>query len=273
MNTITPRQPQFNLGDDLPTWWFDGDIVKTLVMTAQSCTFPEGERYFIRSVRHFQDKVKNPVLKKAIRGFIGQEAHHGNAHEDLNALMARRGLPTRKIENFAKNGLAFRDRTMSPERRLAMTCALEHFTAMLAELVLTDPEFLDGMDPRVKALWVWHAIEESEHKAVAFDVFQETVGNYWIRTSQMAATSVEFVFFSLLHFSTLYRSLDEKPGLWDTLKGIGYFLGPTSKTAKLLPRYLSYFRPGFHPDEVDGAKERARALQWVSEQLDVPLSA
>ncbi|MDY6799260.1 MAG: metal-dependent hydrolase [Pseudomonadota bacterium] len=273
MSTITPRQPQFNLGEDLPTWWFDRDITKTLVMTAQSCTFPEGERFFIRSVRNFQDKVKSPTLQKAIRGFIGQEAHHGNAHEDLNALMASRGLPTRKIENFVKNGLAFRERIMSPERRLAMTCALEHFTAMLAELVLTDPEFLKGMDTRVRALWVWHAIEESEHKAVAFDVYQETVGDYWIRSSQMVTTSIQFMLFSLMHFIALYRSLEEKPGLWDTLKGIGYFLGPTSKTTKLLPRYLSYFRPGFHPGEVDGAQERARALTWVSEQLDVPLSA
>src|SRR5690606_41942592 len=65
--------------------------------------------------------------------------------------------------------------TRSPYTTLfrSKTCALEHFTAMLAETILEHPEMLEGMDERVLPLWLWHAVEESEHKSVAFDVYQD----------------------------------------------------------------------------------------------------
>lgn len=204
--TIKPRRMDFQFDESLPTFWFDDDVFKTVLLTAQSCTFPEGERFFIHAVRQYQERITDPVLRQQVRGFIGQEAHHGNEHTALNALMAQRGFCTAKQEGFVKRGLGFRKRWLSPQRQLAMTCALEHFTAMLAEQVLENPEFLKGMDDRVKALWVWHAVEESEHKAVAFDVYQSTVNSYWVRASQMLLTTLEFGLFSTLHMRGLLNS-------------------------------------------------------------------
>lgn len=267
---IPVRRMDFEFGDDIPTWWFDGDVVRTLVMAAQSCTFPEGERFFIRSVRAFQDGVKDPVLRQQIRGFIGQEAHHGNEHTALNAFMQQRGLPTGKVEAFVKRGLGFRDRMLSPERRLAMTCALEHFTAMLAEMLLEHPEFLKGMDERVFALWLWHAVEESEHKAVAFDVFRDQVDDEWVRRSQMAITTLEFALFSTLHFVRLYRASGEKLGLRGVMKRLGYF---RPWLRQLGPRYRAYYRRDFHPDEVDSRALREAALKRLAQMLDRPMLA
>jgi len=271
--TITPRRMDFEFDASIPTWWFDGDVVKTLMLTAQSCTFPEGERFFIRAVRDWQDGIRDPQLKQQVRGFIGQEAQHGQEHGRLNAFMRGRGLPTDQVEAFVRRGLGLRDKYMSAERRLAMTCALEHFTAMLAELVLEHPDFLKGMDERVLVLWLWHAVEESEHKAVAFDVYQDQVGSWWIRSSQMAIVSLEFTFFSLLHFTRLYRASGEKLGLRNVLRGLSYFGGRHGWLRKLGPRYLSYYRRDFHPDQVDGRAAQAAAMRKLAQLLDRPALA
>src|SRR3546814_16965350 len=55
--------------------------------------------------------------------------------------------------------------------QLAATCALEHFTATLANAILADPAHLAGADAEAQRMWRWHAIEEIEHKAVAYDTW------------------------------------------------------------------------------------------------------
>ena len=182
-SAIQPRRMDFQFGPDVPRYWFAGSQFKSILLTALSCTFPEGERMFVRAVRHYQPTLRSAPLKEEVKGFIGQEAHHGNEHEAFNALMQSRGVPTAKVEKFVHNGIRWQEKHMSPERRLAKTCALEHFTAMLAEMMLENPAFFEGMHKDLLPLWVWHAVEESEHKSVAFDVYQEQVGDYWTRVN------------------------------------------------------------------------------------------
>ncbi|MFN3587135.1 MAG: metal-dependent hydrolase, partial [Moraxellaceae bacterium] len=179
-SAIQPRRMDFQFDASIPLYWFDNSQFKSVLLTALSCTFPEGERMFVRSVRHYQPLLKSAQLREEVKGFIGQEAHHGNEHEVFNALMQEKGMPTQKVVDFVYNGIRWQEKRMSPERRLAKTCALEHFTAMLAELMLEHDDLLGGMDKNMLPLWLWHAVEESEHKSVAFDVYQEQVGSYWI---------------------------------------------------------------------------------------------
>ena len=121
---IKVRRMDFEFPDEIPEFWFANDPFRTLLLTGLSGTFPEGERFFVDSVRHFQAQVTDPALKAAIRGFIGQEAHHSKEHKVLNALMERKGYPVSRIERFSGKGLAFLRRRLSPQRQLAMTCAL-----------------------------------------------------------------------------------------------------------------------------------------------------
>lgn len=269
---IKPRKMDFKFDESIPTYWFDDSVFKTLLLTAQSCTFPEGERFFIHAVRQYQDKLQDPVLRKQVSGFIGQEAHHGNEHTALNSFMAQRGLPTDKVQNFVKEGLGLRKKYMSPQRQLAMTCALEHFTAMLAEQVLENPKFFKGMDERVLALWMWHAVEESEHKAVAYDVYQDQVGSYWVRASQMLITTLEFSLFSTLHMRSLVKASPRKITRKDRLEGLRFLFGKGGLVRELVPRYLAYFHRDFHPDDVDSVATREQALAWLSQKLDRPLA-
>ncbi len=271
--TIKPRRMDFHFDDSMPTYWFADDVFKTLLLTAQSCTFPEGERFFINAVRHFQERVKDPALRAAIRGFIGQEAYHGQEHTALNTFMARRGFPTQEVEAFVKRGLGWRRKWMSPERQLAMTCALEHFTAMLAEQVLEDDRFFKGMDERALALWLWHAVEESEHKAVAYDVYQQQVGSYWLRCSQMLFTTLEFSLFSTLHMRSLIKASPRPLSKESKRAGMTFLFGKGGLIRSLAPRYLAYFKPSFHPDEVNSDASREAALAWLGERFALPKAA
>ncbi|MFX9799513.1 metal-dependent hydrolase, partial [Acinetobacter baumannii] len=87
----------------IPMDWFGGDPFKSMVLTALSATFPEGERFFVDSVRHYQKDV-SPVLARQVSGFIGQEAHHGREHDAFNAFMQRKGLPMDRIDAFVRDG-------------------------------------------------------------------------------------------------------------------------------------------------------------------------
>jgi predicted metal-dependent hydrolase len=270
-NKITPRHMDFAFDDAIPTYWFDGDPFKTLVMTALSCTFPEGERFFIESVRHYQEHITDPELLAQVRGFIGQEAHHGKEHDHFNEFMERKGLPMKKIEGFVKQGLGYQKKILSPERQLAKTCALEHFTAMLAETMLKHPDILEGVDERLLPLWLWHSVEESEHKAVAFDVYQATVGDYGIRIREMMVTTVLFTFFTGLHTSQLYRAAGETRNWRSYLHGVDFLFGRKGVLRRSLPMYLSYYKRNFHPSDYDSRELRRAGLARLATLLkDTP---
>lgn len=264
---IVPRRMDFVFDDAIPRFWFDGDPFKSMLLTALSCTFPEGERFFIQSVRYYQDRITDPELLGRVRGFIGQEAHHGKEHDGFNALMTRKGLPVAKVEDFVKKALAFQQKILSPERQLAKTCALEHFTAMLAETLLANPEILDGIDARLKPLWLWHAVEESEHKAVAFDVYQQQVGDYGIRIREMLITTVLFSFFTGLHTAQMLQASGESRNWRSLLRGADFLWGRVGVLRKTLPMYVAYYRRDFHPDDYDSRELRREGMRRLAALL------
>lgn len=267
---IQPRHMDFTFDKDIPAYWFDNSQFKSILLTALSCTFPEGERFFVRAVRHYQPQLRSEKLKEEVKGFIGQEAHHGNEHEVFNALMQEKGVPTKKVEDFVYNGIRWQEKRLSPERRLAKTCALEHFTAMLAEAILENPEFLKGMDERMLPLWLWHAVEESEHKSVAYDVYQEQVGNYWIRASEMAVTTLEFTGFTVFHYFQLRRAMADKRDWTSIRDGWNWLLGKPGFLRKLGPAYLAYYKRDFHPAKRDKRHLRDAGLKRLATMMNRP---
>lgn len=222
-----------------------------------SLFFPVGERFFIDSVRHYRERgaIKDPELLKAVTAFIGQEAMHGREHEEYNQAMVANGLPVDRMEKVVISLLGFIRRNVHPAGCLAATVALEHFTAILADILLREPALLEGAEPHFAALWRWHALEETEHKAVAFDVYQQCVGKgplaYVVRVSALVAATV--IFWSLVipfHFDIVRReggALSLR-GWWSLLKF--HWLRPGG-LRRILPAYFDYYRPGFHPWQHD----------------------
>lgn len=251
------RRMDFEFSEDIPEFWFDNDPLKTLLLSAMSGGFPEGERFFIDSVRHFQDRVTDPALREAIRAFIGQEGHHSKEHKTLNDFFTRRGLPIDKIDRNVGIFMSWMRKNLSPERQLAHTVAVEHFTAILSELYMLNPETLARMDPRMATIWAWHAVEEAEHKAVAFDVYKATVNDEWIRVTEMMAVTLLFVGFTSYDVWRLLRRTGHAGDLKMWARGLNEMWGVPGHFRKMIPAYLSFYRRGFHPDDIDATAKLA----------------
>src|SRR5699024_3430227 len=247
------RQPEFDFAssEDIPRYWWAGDPVKTLLLAALSASFPAGERFFIDSVRHYQKQITDPNLQAAIRGFIGQEAHHSREHEEMNEFFQRQGINVARLEREVQWFMDFMRKRFSRERQLAHTVAVEHFTALMAEEFLLKYDALEEMDPRMAPVWAWHAIEESEHKAVAFDVYKAIGGSEWVRVSEMALVSVMFPLFSAIHLAQLMKEDGQLFNVKSWLGAANYMWLYPGVFRRLLPSYLRYYRRDFHPWQHD----------------------
>jgi hypothetical protein len=221
-------------------------------MASLSAVFPDGEDFFVRSVRHFRDQIADPDLKRQVAGFIGQEAMHGREHRAFNDRLGQLGYPTKYVERITRWGLATRERLLSAKSNLAVTAALEHFTATLAELLLTNDEArrLIGNE-EVRGLFVWHALEESEHKAVAFDVYKAVGGSERTRVMTMNFISVVFlggmalqIVASLLGDRATYRRGNVR-------RSWRQFVNSPFIQPEVWRRLRDYNRPDFHPDDHD----------------------
>ncbi|MHB8681757.1 MAG: metal-dependent hydrolase [Acidimicrobiales bacterium] len=252
--TIPTRRISFEESlQDLPRYFAeDGDLISCHVIAGLSAVFPDGEEYFVRSVRRFRDQVTDPELKKQMSGFMGQESVHGREHRALNDRLAELGYPTKIVERITDKGLRLREKVMSDKSNLAATAALEHFTATLAELVLTSERVRNmiGHD-EVRHLFMWHALEESEHKAVAFDVYKAVGGSERTRVWTMRILRYGFVIGMTVQtvLGMLIDPATYKPGrLRTSLRKITR--SPILDKA-LWERLKDYERPDFHPDDHD----------------------
>lgn len=166
----------------IPRYWFAGSPLASHLANGVNLLFPAGERFFIRSVKHYLDDIRDdPELLARVRAFFGQEGHHAREHERWFAVLEAQGYDIRGfLARYERWTSAF-EQFMSPELRLAVTAACEHFTAIMAERALTGGFIELSAHPTLAALLMWHAAEEIEHKSVAYDVLQRVAPDYWLR--------------------------------------------------------------------------------------------
>ncbi|TXH06338.1 MAG: metal-dependent hydrolase [Nevskiaceae bacterium] len=251
----TRRDLKFKLDPNRICDWHRQGPQVTHFFNAMSIFFPVGERFFIHSVRHYRDRIRDPELQQAITAFIGQEAMHGREHEDYNALMAQAGLPIAPMERRVAALLEWGKRKLPAITQLSATIALEHFTAIMADRVLRKDGTIDSRDPQMRLLWRWHALEETEHKGVAYDVFRSvrdpSLKSYLTRTSGLVIASI--IFLGFLH--AYQRELVRADGRIGRLQGMDRYLrflfGKGGFVRDLVGPWLDYFRPGFHPWDHD----------------------
>jgi predicted metal-dependent hydrolase len=229
-----------------------GDLVHSHLAACLSALFPDGEDFFVRSVRHYRDQVTDPDLKRQVAGFIGQEAVHGREHRVLNDRLAELGYPTRQIERVTRWALETRERIAPPIANLAATAALEHFTATLAEVLLSndDARALFGHD-ELRNLFLWHALEESEHKAVAFDVYQAVGGSERMRVWTMNALCVGFVGTLAVEVAVSVLRDPDTYRRGNLLRSLRRLRSSPVLQRSVWDRLRDYVRPGFHPDDHD----------------------
>lgn len=262
MSDLTVRRLQVDLTTPWPRHWAGGDAFRSAFFNALSFSFPAGEQLFIDAVKMGAarlDDAGRARFADEVAGFIGQEATHRHVHQRLNQQLEQQGYVNR-WEGRIRHRIATQLQGRDARAWLGVTAATEHFTALLAEYLLTHPQALAGAEPRLRDLWLWHASEESEHRCTAFDLYRALGGNevwrkriYWIVTINFALDLTRQLAHNLWRDGHWWRPATWA-GAWRLL------LAPGGLLRVLWRPWKRYFAADFHPSEGDGAP----AAAWLA---------
>jgi predicted metal-dependent hydrolase len=262
------RNVHFNF-DKVPKHWILGSSIATNFVNSMHVVFPEGEKFFVRSVRRFAKDVKNENLKKEINSFCGQEGVHAREHQRFWEVMDEQGLKPDWFANFLKN-TAFSGKysyenvsksllnrlqpNLGDKFALSVTTALEHYTAIMANALFYEPMATNkNIAPQMLELLHWHASEEIEHKAVCFDVLKEVDDSYILRVSGMGMATI--LLWGYLGIGQIYFISQDKDKSIIKMPIETFLLFKTvifGEIGKNLSKHLlSYFKRDFHPDDID----------------------
>lgn len=257
------RKVNFVFEKPFPKHWYNNNPISTHFVNSEHLIFPDGEKFFIRSVKAFADVYKdNPELKKRVENFIGQEGTHFAQHQKFWDIMESQDLEPMNFVNFyrktAWNGLeTFIRKTFKKDRLgdkfcLSLTVALEHYTAMLAETGIINEDMSKEMPAEMRELFMWHAAEEIEHKAIPFDVLKAVDDSYALRISGMVLATIGLWSYLAIGTTMLTKQdtdvkLSEIPKSFITF--ITKFREHTGKT--ISEQFGQYFKKDFHPDQID----------------------
>lgn len=259
-DAIPIRRPAFRLSrfeseaesQPIPQIWHAAGPFATHFYDALSSTFPFGEAFFVRAVLHYRDEIRDPALRERIRGFAGQEGQHSRLHDEHMALLSSHGYRFLARRNrFVDRMLRFHNRR-TPRFSLALTAALEHLTAILARRLLADSaRHTDAMHPAMAPLWRWHALEEAEHKGVAYDVLIAVAPGRGLRA---VAMGIDTLFLCLETLGRTAYMLGCDGLLFDRRtwrEGVRFLVGEAGLLRGLGSEYRAWYRRDFHPDSID----------------------
>lgn len=247
---ITPRDYRFGREAVQKRWWAGGDAFATAFYNALSVTFPKGEAMFIEAVKAHRDGVP-PKLAAEIKSFVTQEVMHTREHVHFNKKIVDAGYDVSRLDKHVDDVMDF-IKTRPAIVNLCATMALEHYTAILAKQFLEDPSTFAGTDAEQANMWKWHAIEEIEHKGVAYDTWMHATRN-WSRFKRWRMKSIMMVLVSFNFWRHRYIGMIDllrQDGItgWTAHKGmLNFLLGKPGVARKLIGPWSTYFLPGFHP--------------------------
>ncbi len=253
----------------VPRFWHAGSVVATGISNGVNLLFPHGERFFVRSVKQFLDQIDDPDLRAQIKGFFGQEGRHAREHDRFNAILRAQGY---QIDQFLAQYMklsSWLEARLPAKLNLAITAAAEHFTAILAEGAFSNA-VLDRCDPSMRALLAWHAAEEIEHKAVAYDVLQTVDPSYALRIAGLAVATVMLSGFWAWGAITLLR----QDGM--TLRRFVRELRAAPDRDPVIARVFvrgirQYLRRDFHPS--DNPNDQLAADWFAARGMSLPEAA
>jgi uncharacterized protein len=245
------RRLHVDLAKGFDRHWHGGDAFRTQFFNALSMSFPVGEQYFIDSTREAQallpQDAVHDALRADIRGFVGQEATHRHVHGAYNAVLERQGM-VNHWQNWVRRRIAW-SAHYRPINKLAITCAYEHLTAVLADGTLRHKAWLEGATQDIQTVWYWHAAEETEHRAVAFDVYQALGGGRARRIGWFVYVCAMFTaeascqtWINLWHDRTWWQLST----WWSAFR---FLAGRSGLVWRVAMPLLAYLGPGFHPNQ------------------------
>ena len=274
--TLTVRKLEVDLSQGFARHWHGGNAFLSQYYNALSMSFPVGEQSFIDAVKgglallgDLPDTLENARLRRDAVQFIGQEATHRHIHGLYNAQLEKQGLVNR-WQHWATRRIDYgRKHNINARHLLAITAAYEHCTAVFADGTLRYGSWFDAAEPRMATVWRWHAAEETEHRALAFDLYQAVGGNYAWRMRWylyvlvlFALDAIRQTVLNLWHDGTLF-----KPGTW--WSAAKFFWGRNGVVWRCTGPLLTYFKRNFHPNHEAHAvpEQHAQALaqRWLKD--------
>ena len=243
---VTYRRMRFQFEAGFERYWLAGSPFKSLFWTQLSTAFEPGERFFIDSARALKDKLEEPALLSELAEFCRQEGHHTAQHLKFDHVNEAMGIDIASCRRRYKAILDGARANLTPIQMLAATCALEHFTSALADSYFKHPDLFGDADPNVEALWAWHAVEEAEHRATCFDIYRQLGGGYVDRAHAIVGAWTLILGCALVNTFDLLRK-DRRLCTFDTLAGLNYLFGFRGIITRLIPTFVRYLHPGFHP--------------------------
>ncbi len=263
--TLQARIPDIDWSKGFERYWCGGSVSLTHTYNAFSLLLPVGEQFFRDTARDLAkslDLSNNPALEKEVREFVVQESLHSAQHRRFNEVLERQGF-----KNVVEPNLlwwkSFGYRYLSPLTNMAAVCAYEHLTSIMSEEFLRAPGKWTKNSPDMALFWGWHAAEETEHKAVCFDLYKAAGGGYLRRAISylIVLLGFNFLFFmrSYLYLRRTDKHLEAKAAVnkEPTKFALTMLLGPARYTLGAVLHYLS---PSFHPWQRDN---RARMEEWL----------
>jgi hypothetical protein len=248
--TITPRDRRFGRALAQKRWWLGGDPIGSAYHNALSITFPRGEAFFVESVKAFREGA-NPKLTAEIRSFITQEVMHSREHVSFNKRVTDAGYKIDHLEKVVADSLEL-TKNRPQILNLAVTMALEHYTAMMAHQMLRDPKAFMGADPELSNMWKWHAIEEIEHKGVAYDTWLHATRD-WSRWKRWKVKTIMMLIVTKNFWTKRWEGTldllaqDGITGWKARMRLAWYLVGNPGPVRRLALPWLAFFMPGFHP--------------------------
>lgn len=252
---IIKRVVRFDYSDIDSAHFYEGNPVISALWVGLSSTFPLGEAEFIRSVKNYQAQITDPQLAQEVTNFAAQEAHHSLQHKKMNKQFDDNGFDTAMVEQAIQTKLAERQTSWSPKKRLMRTVAAEHVTATFAHYALSHPHVLDKAPESFRNAMLWHAIEEIEHKSVAFDVYQQCEGDLSsLKRHYLWFCFIEFPFQMMLITRFLLKQKKERVTWKHRLGLLKYLFGKSGMISSVFSLYLMFFKRNFHPWQHDDSK-------------------
>jgi uncharacterized protein len=244
---IVARRLKFGIPKDLPRFWNDKCPTKTYLFNAIAILAPGFERLAISSVVPFKDNIPDPHLKEQIHGFIGQEAAHGSEFIRYNQILKSQGYDIKRLEKWNLKSFRWIAKKLSPKMHLSLSLAGEHLTAIISDLVLRDKRWLRNAHAANAAIWRWHSIEEIEHKAVVFDLYQSLGCGYFARITGMWLISWVLGRLLIRNFFHMARVDKQLTKLTFWKKTFVLLWGRKGFARQLIVPYLKYYSVNFHP--------------------------
>ena len=268
LGELRPRVMGFEFDEQrIPRHWVAGAAVPTQMANALHLIFPMGERFFVRSVRHFAAQIEDPQLRAQIKGFYAQEGRHAHEHERVFVMLERQGYQVKPfLALYKKIAYDWIEKVSPAKLRLAATSALEHYTAIMAENAL-EHDLLERMHPDMQALLAWHACEEIEHKAVAYDVLQAVAPSYALRAAGMFMATTTLIGFWVMGSVMLLRQ-EEGLTLREGLRQLRAAMTANPLGRRVFARGIrEYLRRDFHPWQTNNLALARQALAKVEATL------